>query len=156
MAPGSTGGRWNALSNTPHQGPQVLWSQIRLAPWPNYSQSEPIKANYCQLWPIKMPRRLIAGRDGAAVCHIEETVTLIACIIIFLLLHWLTLSLYMTQHRNILRDACWLKKRIDVWLIKMANYQSLLYIQNKTQICFWLCRLSRSHLLSTSVSLQSH
>lgn len=78
----SGGAREYSLTN--HTGPLVLSSPIRLARRPNYSQSKPIKSNYDQLWVIRMPRRLIAHRDGAAGCHFHETVTAI----VFLYLHF--------------------------------------------------------------------
>lgn len=81
----NTGAREYSLTN--HTGPPVLWSQIRLARRPNYSQSKPIKYNYEQLWIIRMPRRLIAQRDGAAGCHFQETVTLIASSFLLRSLH---------------------------------------------------------------------
>lgn len=63
----SEGAREYSLWN--HTGPPALWSLIRLVHWPNYSQSQPIKANYGQLCIIRMPWRLIAQRDGAWGCH---------------------------------------------------------------------------------------
>lgn len=94
----SRGAREYSLTN--HTGPPALWSHIRLAHRLNYSQSEPIKSNYDQLWIIRMPRRLIAQRDGAASCHFQETVILI----VFFPLWSLTSSLSKSQ------DACWLQK----------------------------------------------
>lgn len=70
-------GATREYSLTNHTGPPVLWSPIRLAHCLNYSQSKTIKSNYDQLWTIRMPRRLIAQRDGAASCHFQEAVTLI-------------------------------------------------------------------------------
>lgn len=71
----SEGATEYSLAN--HTGPPVLWSRIRLAYRPNYSQSKPIKSNYNQLWIIRMPQRLIVQQDGAAACHFQKTVTLI-------------------------------------------------------------------------------
>lgn len=102
----SGGAREYSLTN--HTGPPVLWSRIRLAHRPNYSQSKPIKSNYDQSWIIRMPRRLIAQRDGAAGCHFQETVTLI--VFFFFSLRSLTPSLSKTQCCIFSKDACWLQK----------------------------------------------
>lgn len=69
----SRGSREYSLWN--HTGLPALWSSIRLALRPNYSQSQPIKSNYGQLWIIRMPQRLIARWDGAVGCHFQKTVT---------------------------------------------------------------------------------
>lgn len=101
------GAREYSLSN--HTGPPVLWSRIRLAHWPNYSQSKPIKSNYDQLWIIRMPRRLIARQDGAVGCHFQKTVTLI-----FFSLWSFTPSLSKSQCWIFQRNAFWLQKDVTI------------------------------------------
>lgn len=104
-------------SLTNHTGPPVLWSPIRLAHCLNYSQSKTIKSNYDQLWIIRMPRRLIAQRDGAVSCHFQETVTPI----VFFFSPLVTPSLSKKECWIFSKDACgfnwlwWQQSNLKIW-----------------------------------------